>query len=168
MGNSVVRTNKETETRAVAAAVASLLLPGDVLLLQGDLGAGKTTFVQGLAEALGVDDAITSPTFTLLHICPTAQGFDLVHADLYRLDSPEEIADLGLAEMLDAGSVAAVEWGGKAASLLGDDCLVVDISAPYAGEPELRQIAFTACGARWGERTGELVEALGQASSRRP
>lgn len=101
-------TNSEAETTAVARAFAPRLEPGDVLLIDGPLGAGKTAFVRGLAEGLGVSpDAVSSPTFTLI------QEYDggrlkLFHADLYRL-TPIEASDLGLSETGDAG-VLAVEW----------------------------------------------------------
>lgn len=101
-------TNSEAETIAVARAFASRLEPGDVLLIEGPLGAGKTAFVRGLAEGLGAaGDAVSSPTFTLI------QEYDggrlrLFHADLYRL-TPIEAADLGLSETGDSG-VLAVEW----------------------------------------------------------
>lgn len=101
-------TNSEEETAAVARQFASRLEPGDVLLIEGPLGAGKTAFVRGLAEGLGVPpEAVSSPTFTLI------QEYDggrlkLFHADLYRL-TPVEANDLGLSETGDAG-VLAVEW----------------------------------------------------------
>ena len=102
------QTNSEAETSAIARAFANRLEPGDVLLIDGPLGAGKTAFVRGLAEGLGASpDAVSSPTFTLI------QEYDggrlkLFHADLYRL-TPIEAADLGLSETGDAG-VLAVEW----------------------------------------------------------
>lgn len=105
-------------TQAVAARLASVLQPGDVILLEGDLGAGKTTFTQGMARALGVDDAVTSPTFVLMNIYTTAAGFDLVHVDVYRLDRLSEVVDLALPEMLEDGSVVVVEWGERAAAAL--------------------------------------------------
>lgn len=104
-------THSEAETVAVARAFASRLEPGDVLLLEGPLGAGKTAFVRGLAEGLGApSDAVSSPTFTLI------QEYDggrlkLFHADLYRL-TPVEAADLGLNETGDSG-VLAVEWADR-------------------------------------------------------
>ena len=101
-------------TQAVAAAIAKTLLPGDMLLLDGDLGAGKTTFTQGLARAMGVDEVVTSPTFALVRSYPTSFGVELIHADVYRLDELSEIVALGLPEMLEDGAVAAIEWGERA------------------------------------------------------
>ena len=105
-------------TQAVAAALARSLLPGDVLLLDGDLGAGKTTFIQGLARAMGVDDVVTSPTFALVRSYPTTFGIELIHADVYRLDELSDIVALGLPEMIEEGAVAAIEWGQRAAPAL--------------------------------------------------
>jgi tRNA threonylcarbamoyladenosine biosynthesis protein TsaE len=99
----------EAETRAVAEALAATLLPGDLVLLHGDLGAGKTVFVKGLAQGLGLDpDAVTSPTFTLVH---EYQGgrLPLIHLDLYRLASTD-LDDVGLDPDLAARGVVVVEW----------------------------------------------------------
>ena len=101
-------TNSEAETTAVARKFASRLEPGDVLLIDGPLGAGKTAFVRGLAEGLGAPpDAVSSPTFTLIQEYGGGR-LRLYHADLYRL-TPIEASDLGLSETGDAG-VLAVEW----------------------------------------------------------
>ncbi len=100
------------ETRSLAAAFAKRCLPGDVVLLHGDLGLGKTCFVQGMAEGLGYAGNVTSPTYALI------QEYDatppLAHADLYRLESAEGIWGLGLDECMDAGMILAVEWGERA------------------------------------------------------
>lgn len=106
---SVRRTASEAETREVAADLATRLQPGAIILLHGDLGAGKTAFVRGLAEGLGVpDDAVSSPTFTLVH---EYRGGRLVlyHADLYRLPPGASLEDLGLDETAETG-VLAIEW----------------------------------------------------------
>lgn len=105
-------------TRQVAAELAAELRPGDVVLLEGDLGAGKTTFVQGLASALGVTAPVTSPTFTLVNVYPTQKAFPLVHVDVYRLERLSEVVDLALGELIDDGAVVAVEWGERAAAAL--------------------------------------------------
>jgi tRNA threonylcarbamoyladenosine biosynthesis protein TsaE len=116
-------------TRSAAAEVANTLQPGDVILLEGDLGAGKTTFVQGLAAALGVNAPVTSPTFTLMNVYPTPRGFDLVHVDAYRLEQLSELVDLALPEMLDDGAVVVIEWGERAAPILpGAQRIVFDQS----------------------------------------
>jgi tRNA threonylcarbamoyladenosine biosynthesis protein TsaE len=152
-------------TQAVAAAIARTLLPGDVLLLDGDLGAGKTTFTQGLARAMGVADPVTSPTFTLVRSYPTSFGVELIHADVYRLEGLGDIVSLGLPEMLESGAVAAIEWGERAAPALGPDHLDVRLTLTDAeGE---RLVTLTPSGSRWQARWPDLmtaVEGLGVAS----
>src|SRR5215212_6534188 len=102
-----VRTNSVEETRALAAAIAPLLRAGDLVILSGDLGGGKTAFVQGLAVAMGVDEIVTSPTFVLAQ---TYEGpLRLHHLDLYRLDSAAEVMDLAVPELLADRAVTAIE-----------------------------------------------------------
>lgn len=110
-------------TQAAGEEFAALLRPGDVVLLSGRLGAGKTTFVQGVARGLGVQERVTSPTFTLVrpHACATDTGVEtLYHADVYRADSLAEIFDLDLTELIEENAVALVEWGEAAAPLFGE------------------------------------------------
>jgi tRNA threonylcarbamoyladenosine biosynthesis protein TsaE len=105
-------TSSEVETGAVGSELATTLSRGDVVLLIGDLGAGKTAFVRGLAEGLGIaSDQVSSPTFTLVQEY-RAGRVPLVHVDLYRLDDPREIDDLGLDEIAEEG-VLAIEWAEK-------------------------------------------------------
>jgi tRNA threonylcarbamoyladenosine biosynthesis protein TsaE len=103
-------TRSAAETEAVGEELAPLLAAGDLLLLAGELGAGKTTFVRGLARGLGVTAAVQSPTFQLVRVYPGR--VQLAHVDLYRLESGAELTDLGLDELLDQG-VVAVEWGDR-------------------------------------------------------
>ena len=106
--------NSEADTRAIAAALAPSLAAGAVVLLSGDLGAGKTAFVRGLAEGLGLDpDEVTSPTFTLVHEY-RGGGFPLIHVDLYRLDRAE-FDEIGLDQDLAAQGITAVEWAERLA-----------------------------------------------------
>ncbi len=110
--NDTFTTHSETETAEVGRRLASGLVPGSVVMLFGDLGAGKTVFVRGLAAGLGVDPAaVSSPTFTLVHEHRGGR-FPLYHVDLYRLSDPREIADLGLDE-LGEGGILAIEWAEK-------------------------------------------------------
>ncbi len=104
----VIETKSPEETKALAQEIAQGLEPGEVILLEGDLGAGKTTFIQGLAEGLGVpeDYYVSSPTFALINEYPGR--ITLFHVDLYRLE-PKEVEDLGLEDLLDQG-VIAIEW----------------------------------------------------------
>jgi tRNA threonylcarbamoyladenosine biosynthesis protein TsaE len=111
-----VRTASEDETAAVARRLAGMLGPGTVVLLTGDLGAGKTAFVRGLAEGLGLDpDEISSPTFTLIQEYRAEGARTLSHVDLYRLEGAE-VDDLGLDEVASGGGVVAIEWAEKLAS----------------------------------------------------
>jgi tRNA threonylcarbamoyladenosine biosynthesis protein TsaE len=142
------------ETQSVAEALAPLLCPGDVILLDGDLGAGKTTFTQGLARALGVTEPVTSPTFTLVHTFPTGPGFDLVHVDVYRLESESEIIDLALPELLDDNAVAVVEWGKRAAAALPPPSLEIQFAlTDIDGE---RVITFNPIAPDWEQRLAAL------------
>ena len=102
-----------------------MLLPGDVISLSGDLGAGKTMFVQGVAAALGVRGRVTSPTFTIVH--EYHGRFRIMHVDIYRLDSWQEVYDLGFEELLDPDAIMIIEWGEALAPLLPLRHLDVDI-----------------------------------------
>lgn len=150
-------------TRALAAALAELARPGDVVLLAGDLGAGKTAFAQGFGRALGVDEPITSPTFTLVN---RYEGrLALYHLDVYRLDRLDEVADLGLAEFLDEGAVLLIEWGDTITPVLPADFLEIRISLadPDAANPDLddhRQFSLRLVGDRWVARRRALAAAL--------
>ena len=105
----VHRSHSEADTRAIASTFALTLNAGAILLLSGDLGAGKTAFVRGLAEGLGVDaDQVTSPTFTLVHEYRGGR-LPLIHVDLYRLDRAD-LDDIGLDQDLAAQGIVAIEW----------------------------------------------------------
>ena len=120
-------TSSPEETRQVAADLAARLQPGSVLALHGDLGAGKTCFVQGLAAALGVGRPVTSPTYTL--VSEYAARLRLVHIDLYRLRGPAEALGMGLEEYLGSDGVAAIEWAERAGALLPARTIHVRIEA---------------------------------------
>lgn len=119
-------TTSPAETDELAAAVAAVARAGDLIVLVGGLGAGKTRFVQGFARAMGIDEPITSPTFALVH---NYEGrVPVLHADLYRLVSEHEVLDLGIDEALADGAVALVEWGDLATNVLSPDRLTITIT----------------------------------------
>ena len=131
--------------RALGRRLAGLLRAGDLVLLIGGLGAGKTTLVQGIGEGLGVRGPVTSPTFVIARVHPSLTGGpDLVHADAYRLGSPAEVDDVDLDETV-ASSVTVVEWGGGLAEGLAEDRLEVTITAAGQG----RDVRITGLGRRW-------------------
>ncbi|MGI8810353.1 MAG: tRNA (adenosine(37)-N6)-threonylcarbamoyltransferase complex ATPase subunit type 1 TsaE, partial [Acidimicrobiales bacterium] len=117
-------TTSVDDTRALAAEIAPLSAPGDLIVLAGDLGSGKTAFAQGFARGLGVEEPVTSPAFILVR---TYEGgrLLLVHLDVYRLESMQEMVDLGIAEMLDDGGVTLIEWGDVVTPALPPDFLEV-------------------------------------------
>jgi tRNA threonylcarbamoyladenosine biosynthesis protein TsaE len=165
MRQSCITTSGPEETREFARKLAGFLLPGDLVLIEGDLGAGKTTFVQGLAAGLGIDDQVASPTFTLMRIyeCgPTGvrRGVArLLHADLYRLEHLREVVDLGLPELLDDAAVAVVEWGEAGAPVLGDDFLEVRIDTADDERPSERVIALRGTSS-WSGRVAAMTAAF--------
>jgi tRNA threonylcarbamoyladenosine biosynthesis protein TsaE len=117
------------DTTAAGEAFALVLSPGDIVLLSGTLGAGKTTFVQGVAKGLGVRDRVTSPTFTMVreHQCFNDFGIEtLHHTDVYRVETLDEVLDLALGELVEDGAVALVEWGELAASVFGRDVMTIE------------------------------------------
>jgi tRNA threonylcarbamoyladenosine biosynthesis protein TsaE len=143
------------ETRAVAAALADLARPGDVVLLTGDLGAGKTAFAQGYGAALGVDEPITSPTFTLAR---RYQGrYELHHLDVYRLEQLDEVLELGLFDLFDEESVVLIEWGDAVAGALRADFLRVSLA--FGPGDDDREITVEPVGARWLARRRALADA---------
>ncbi|MET0145294.1 MAG: tRNA (adenosine(37)-N6)-threonylcarbamoyltransferase complex ATPase subunit type 1 TsaE [Ilumatobacteraceae bacterium] len=143
-------------THAVAAALAALSRSGDIILLGGEMGAGKTAFVQGFGRALGVSEPITSPTFNLVHSYDTA-SVTLHHADLYRLEHLAEVADLGLGELAEYHGIVIVEWGDVVESSFGDHLAVrLEID-----EPDLdgRLVTISAVGHLWATRWAALERA---------
>lgn len=142
----------ESDTEQTGRVLAAALRPGDVIALVGDLGAGKTRFVQAVAKALGVlDEVVHSPTFTLVHEYPAA--FPIRHCDAYRLRRPEEFADLGLDELFGMDGVAFVEWADRVIDDLPRDHLLIELSVVG---PASRRARFTAT----GPRSGEIIRQL--------
>jgi tRNA threonylcarbamoyladenosine biosynthesis protein TsaE len=170
-GHWPLRTATESAdaTGALAAALAPLCHAGDVVLLVGDLGTGKTVFAQGFAGALGVVGPVTSPTFALVrhYRCgPDSPVATLIHADVYRTGSVAEVVDLALAELVEEDAVAVVEWGELAAPALGESVLEVTLAAPDAvATPQARTVSVSGRG-HWSGRADEVAAALEPAAGR--
>lgn len=150
MTDLVIESRSPDETRALGERLGRALAAGDVLLLSGELGAGKTLFVQGLARGLGFEGPVSSKSFVIMG--EYAGREKLYHADLYRLDDPAQVQDLALEEMTSDG-VLAVEWPERAGSVLPDDGLHVRFEV--TGEDE-RRLHIQPC----GERAMSLADAL--------
>jgi tRNA threonylcarbamoyladenosine biosynthesis protein TsaE len=144
------------DTHAIGEAMAALVEPGDAFALTGELGAGKTTLVQGLALGLGFEGSVLSPTFTLVREYSTGH-LPIVHADVYRLDRVQDVADLGLEESAEGG-LLLVEWGDAVEALLPAGHLVVELTVPGAGEERL--VAISPVGDAWSLRWERLERAL--------
>ena len=155
-----LQTASAQETKELAAALSELARPCDLLLLVGDLGAGKTAFTQGFGAGLGVEDQVTSPTFSLVR---QYEGrLDLNHLDVYRLGQVSEALDLGLSELLDEGAVTVIEWGDTILPALPPDYLEVRITF-LDGEterPDVRTLELVARGPQWAARQKALATAL--------
>lgn len=146
-----ITTASPDATLALGRRFAAILTAGDIVLLEGRLGAGKTLFVSGVAEGLGIGERVTSPTFVISRIY--RDGFlPLVHADVYRLGSLAEFDDLELADDALDG-VLLVEWGGTIAESIGGDHLTVSIDI---GSDAERVFTFTPCGG-WVGRSLEML-----------
>ena len=151
-------TRSVDDTRALAAEIAGLATPGDLLVLAGDLGTGKTAFAQGFARGLGVEEPVTSPAFILVR---TYDGrLPMVHLDVYRLDTMQELVDLGIAELLDDGAVTLVEWGDAVTPGLPSDFLEVRLEPGPAADDRL--LTIRSVGPGWPPRSRALREAVGR------
>jgi len=178
-----LRASSLADTHRIAAVIAALCRGGDLVVLSGEMGAGKTAFAQGFGRSLGITEPITSPTFTLVHsydipASPNARATgvrSLHHADLYRLDRTAEIADLALEELAEYQGIVLVEWGDVVESLFGDH-LVVHLAAEFDVDPtsdttsdddteeaasgdDVRMIEISASGPRWADRWSRIVAA---------
>jgi tRNA threonylcarbamoyladenosine biosynthesis protein TsaE len=156
-----LRSDSVATTHAIAGVIAGLVRPRDIIVLAGDMGAGKTAFTVGFTRALGVseEDQVSSPTFTLVHSYNSGR-IPVLHADLYRLNSMGEVADLGLREQVDLGAVALVEWGDVAADVLGDS-LTIELSHDE-DDDDARDIVISVEGHGWDTRWDKLRESLRQ------
>ena len=137
-------------------ALGKLLRPGDVIALIGDLGVGKTTLVQGMAQGLEIEDHITSPTFTLIKDYQGSRLF-LHHIDVYRLDDPEEILELGLEELLSQDGVIVLEWADRIQGALPRDYLEIT----FTRHVNIRMVEIKAIGTGYEALVEELMDVAG-------
>ena len=150
------------ETRSLASLLSKVFQAGDVVVLSGDLGAGKTAFTQGLGLGLGVEHPVTSPTFTLAN---KYEGeLTLNHLDVYRLEHFQEVEELGLSELIDSNSLTVIEWGNVISSVLTEGYLEISLSL---GESlDERTIEFRLIGQQWVGRESELVSLVSSFSKK--
>ena len=139
------------ETIALGRVLGTCLSEGDVLVLTGDLGAGKTQLTKGIAQGLGISDDVTSPTFTIQMVYE-GDELPLYHFDLYRLDDPDQLDDTGLFDVLGADGPCVIEWGEQFVEQLGDERLDVYLTRldaeAEAGEEPAREVRFVPHGTR--------------------
>lgn len=152
----VLETRSAEETRRLAVALSPVLVPGDMIVLSGDLGAGKTTFAQGIAVGLGIIEQVTSPTFVLMKEYIGGR-YPLMHLDIYRLGRIQDVIDLGYDEFLDPSYVVLIEWGDMVEPLLPQDHLQVDLR--NLEDPLHREVSLIPKGPNWASRM-ETVKIL--------
>ena len=144
-------THATDETIALGERLGAQLRPGDVLVLTGDLGAGKTQLTKGIAAGMGIEDDVTSPTFNILMVYEGAQ-MPLFHFDLYRLDDPDQLEDIGLYDALEGDGPCVIEWGEQFSDEIGPDRLDVFLTRcddrVGMGEEPPREVRLVAHGAR--------------------
>jgi tRNA threonylcarbamoyladenosine biosynthesis protein TsaE len=148
-----LRSDSLATTSAIAACLAGVARRGDLIVLAGEMGAGKTAFAKGFGRAIGVTEPITSPTYTLVHSYQAGK-VTLHHADIYRLTTHHEVADLALSELLESDGIVMVEWGDVVAGSLGDHVLV-RLEFDEA-DSDARDIVISAAGRAWAARWQEI------------
>jgi tRNA threonylcarbamoyladenosine biosynthesis protein TsaE len=151
-----LRAQTADDTRSVGEAFADLLRPRDAVILTGELGAGKTTLVQGIARGLGVTDRVVSPTFTLVR--EYHGRLEVAHVDVYRLERIQDVMDLGLEELGDGEAVLLVEWGDAVEEVLPADHVTIELTG--AEDDDARRLVFTPGGQTWVERWERLEQAM--------
>lgn len=134
--------NSPEETLQIGERLAADARPGDVFALSGDLGVGKTVFTKGFAKGLGISEPVSSPTFTILQIYEEGR-LPLYHFDVYRIEEPEEMEEIGLDEYLDGNGVCLIEWAGRIAELLPRDTIVVRIEKELEKGLDYRRISVS-------------------------
>jgi tRNA threonylcarbamoyladenosine biosynthesis protein TsaE len=142
------------QTERFGEALGGLLRAGDVVLLAGDLGAGKTQLAKGVARALGVQEAVTSPTFNLVLEHETALGIPLRHFDLYRLTDASELADIDYFGLLEDAAISVVEWGDRFSDALPLDYLLINLKLQ---DDDARTLHLSATGPRAKQLISPLV-----------
>ena len=152
-------TTATEETIALGERLGKVLRAGDVLVLTGDLGAGKTQLTKGIAAGMGVTDDVTSPTFNILMVYEGAQ-MPLYHFDLYRLDDPDQLEDIGFYDALEGDGPCVIEWGEQFSDEIGDERLDVFLTRldaeAAAGEEPPREVRLVAHGSRAEQIVGAL------------
>jgi tRNA threonylcarbamoyladenosine biosynthesis protein TsaE len=179
----LLRSSALADTQAIAAEVAVLSRPGDIIVLSGEMGAGKTAFAQGFGRALGVTEPITSPTYTLVHSYDVPKTgplgrVTLHHADLYRLDRTSEVADLALDELAEFDGIVLIEWGDVVDPSFGDHLVVhlehdeiedgddateagaADPADPTDPTDDARTIEIAGFGPTWAARWARMTSAV--------
>jgi len=146
-------TGSPEETRAFAQRLGALLQPGDVIVLAGEMGAGKTAFTKGVAISLGIEEQVASPTFTIVR--EYAASIPLVHVDVYRLDHVQELHDLGLDDLLGEEAITVVEWGDKVSAALPGDRL--DIRIEFGEGDDDRVFTIDCAGTSWVARRDAIA-----------
>ncbi len=152
-GGLRLTSRSDEETRILGASLAPVLLPGDVVSLSGDLGAGKTTLVQGIAAGLGVAGPVTSPTFVLVHHYEGT--VPIIHMDVYRLNSIQEVLDLGFEELLEPQAIMLVEWGEAVLPLLPRRYLDIELRRAPDGD-DARSIVLRGVGIEWAHKLEQV------------
>lgn len=137
--NKVYETNGPEETMRTGRMLGESAAPGQVYALVGDLGVGKTVFTKGFAEGLGIEEPVNSPTFTILQIYEEGR-LPLYHFDVYRIEEPEEMEEIGLDEYIDGDGVCLIEWAGRIEELLPEDVIVVFIEKDLEKGLDYRRI----------------------------
>jgi tRNA threonylcarbamoyladenosine biosynthesis protein TsaE len=148
----ILHTLSESDTESLGRSVGERLFPGALVLLDGDLGAGKTVFARGVGRGLGVSGTIGSPTFNILYIYRGRLPF--YHFDLYRLEEDEEIFELGLDEYLEGDGVTLVEWAGKFAGYFSSPALTVTLTRQSDNE---REVTLSASGSDYVSLLEEIL-----------
>jgi tRNA threonylcarbamoyladenosine biosynthesis protein TsaE len=157
----VARTHSADETQALARGIGALLRAGDVVVLEGELGTGKTVFAKGIAVALGITEPVVSPTFTVVREYDAP--LPLVHVDVYRLDHLQELHDLGFDDLVGSDAVTVVEWGDHVSALLPADRLDIRLEAGDADDD--REVAIECSGGSWTARRDALAAVVEPSSA---